>query len=69
VPWESSGGILCLVVMHLAIAVVTYNTLVRIAPAGKACLIPMSTEEGKGDRWLSPLPTRCRSVTRVLSTG
>lgn len=31
---ESAPGILVLVVMHLAIAVITYNALVRIAPAG-----------------------------------
>ena len=33
---ESSQGVLVLVAMHLAIAVVTYNALVRIAPAGEA---------------------------------
>ena len=33
---ESARGILVLVAMHLAIAVVTYNALVRIAPAGEA---------------------------------
>lgn len=33
---ESHAGILVLVVMHLVIAVVTYNALVRIAPAGEA---------------------------------
>jgi hypothetical protein len=31
---QSGRGVLVLVVMHLAIAVVTYNALVRIAPAG-----------------------------------
>ena len=31
---ESGRGVLVLVAMHLAIAVVTYNALVRIAPAG-----------------------------------
>jgi len=33
---ESGRGILVLVVMHLAIAVISYNALVRIAPAGEA---------------------------------
>ncbi len=33
---ESGRGVLVLVGMHLAIAVVTYNALVRIAPAGGA---------------------------------
>ena len=33
---ESGRGILVLVAMHLAIAVITYNSLVRIAPAGEA---------------------------------
>jgi len=33
---ESAPGVLVLVAMHLAIAVVTYNALVRIAPAGEA---------------------------------
>jgi len=33
---ESGQGVLVLVAMHLAIAVVTYNALVRIAPAGEA---------------------------------
>ena len=33
---ESATGILVLVVMHLAIGVITYNALVRIAPAGEA---------------------------------
>lgn len=33
---ESHAGILVLVAMHIAIAVVTYNALVRIAPAGEA---------------------------------
>jgi hypothetical protein len=33
---ESASGILVLAVMHLAIAVITYNALVRIAPAGEA---------------------------------
>ena len=33
---ESGRGVLVLVAMHLAIAVVTYNALVRIAPAGGA---------------------------------
>jgi hypothetical protein len=33
---ESPRGVLVLMAMHLAIAVVTYNALVRIAPAGEA---------------------------------
>jgi hypothetical protein len=33
---QSGQGVLVLVAMHLAIAVVTYNALVRIAPAGEA---------------------------------
>jgi hypothetical protein len=36
VEGESARGVLVLVVMHLAIALVTYNALVRIAPAGEA---------------------------------
>ena len=31
---EPALGVLVLMVMHVAIAVVTYNALVRIAPAG-----------------------------------
>ena len=33
---QSARGVAVLVVMHLAIALVTYNALVRIAPAGEA---------------------------------
>jgi len=33
---QSAPGVLVLVVMHLAIALVTYNALVRIAPAGES---------------------------------
>jgi hypothetical protein len=33
---EPARGVVVLVAMHLAIAVVTYNALVRIAPAGEA---------------------------------
>ena len=40
-PWE---GVLVLVVMHLAIAVVTYNALVRIAVAGEATTVPHAGE-------------------------
>ena len=32
---EPADGVLVLVAMHLAIAVITYNALVRIAPAGE----------------------------------
>ncbi len=37
---EPTRGILVLVVMHLAVAVVTYNALVRIAPAGEGPSTP-----------------------------
>jgi hypothetical protein len=49
---ESARGILVLVVMHLAIAVITYNALVRIAPAGEApaAAPPGSAEGGSGRR-------------------
>ncbi len=33
---EPAHGVLVLMVMHVAIAVVTYNALVRIAPAGRS---------------------------------
>jgi hypothetical protein len=36
VQGEPARGVLVLMVMHVAIAVVTYNALVRIAPAGEA---------------------------------
>ena len=46
---ESSRGILVPVVMHLAIALSTYNLLKHGAPTGKTTwLIPMPTEEGRG---------------------
>jgi hypothetical protein len=45
---ESARGILVLVVMHLAIAVVTYHALVRIAPAGEARPAPPLTAAGGG---------------------
>ena len=35
VQGESARGVVVLMVMHLAIAVATYNALVRIAPAGE----------------------------------
>jgi len=35
VQGEPFRGVLVLMAMHLAIAVVTYNALVRIAPAGE----------------------------------
>jgi hypothetical protein len=40
---ESARGVVVLVAMHLAIAVVTYNALVRIAPAGEAQPEPNAT--------------------------
>ena len=36
VQGESARGVVVLMAMHLAITVVTYNALVRIAPAGEA---------------------------------
>ena len=47
---ESAEGILVLVLMHLAIAFVTYNALVRIAPAGEASPGPTSGRTPAGGR-------------------
>ena len=45
---ESVRGILVLVVMHLAIAVITYTSLVRIAPAGEAPAAAAAGHVGDG---------------------
>ncbi len=45
---ESASGIVVLVAMHLAIAVITYNALVRIAPAGEVRLTPVDGTDPAG---------------------
>jgi len=47
---ESAEGILVLVLMHLAIAVITYNALVRIAPAGGARPVSIGAGRRPGSR-------------------
>ncbi len=62
---ETAKGVATLAVMHLLVALVTYNLLVHVAPAGRPAV---GVGAAAGDAELPPLHLSERAVRRIWST-